>query len=43
MFITNKGKEFVCYKEIKKLYIIVYFVDAYVVWQIVSNENLNGL
>ena len=31
-FTPDKGKEFACYKEVKKLNIKVYFADAYAAW-----------
>jgi len=30
--ITDRGKKFACYKEVEKLNIKVYFVDAYAAW-----------
>ena len=42
-FMTDKGKEFAYYKEVKNLNIKVYFADAYAGWQRDSNENSNGL
>ena len=40
---TDRGKEFSCYKVLKKdLKIDVYFADAYSSWQRGSNENGSG-